>query len=1255
MGVLIHLTTPAPAGADAGRVYYAVGRSLTASDLALQGRYVEARLLDMAPATWGVLSGLGVTPPRYDSPDGTTGLASFTIGIGTGIGSDGRLVRVSAPITIVFADLATAIDQATTPAGHIADGAYMLLARTVTFDGLDGPPPDPADRGATDPLLDIQQVSFVEIWLSSSIGALPAAVTPAATALALNSLVASLTQSGLSAAIGNGVPLALALVRSQKLILLSQAAGRLPAEPVPLDAMLLAQTREAFAMALAETGANAASASWQTQMRSRFLVLPAGGELPLPMLLTPASVTTNCPFFPPGMAVFLETIRTSQAANLLAGALNGPRLDLDSGTAEAVTLVLAVPDAAWRPDLLSIARGDPVLAADLHLAYARARTAQVKLREAWIALYGGMSAITAADPQPLGFLAAGDAAAQDLDYLLANGTITGSDVIAAADTATAPASLLAWIAARIASLTAAQSAASPPPIAVPATTAAQAAQLLGTLGYQIADREPAQADPSAATHAPVASDVLLAPLLPALPAGSAFANWSGAITATPPDPALLQPLIDAGIVDSSTDAATQAAAVAALLALPAQGDSSNDDTQPGALLTLMVLQLFYAVLVRVARAQEYRLSAHMRLIALQRQHLDIMSTSVSALAGGVPSDGSGLSFTRMIPFFTLSTAAATSDVSTSTPQRLVLTRSLNLASSAAPAAKPAGAAPAARSLVRTTPATAKVAATPTYSLAAAVLGSDADVAQTVAIDAGALSQSPPFAFTPIQVGSAAHITPGATLLQIASDGLTNLRTLMAGKPINLNPSNADQPAPLPATTDTEAISYSKLLEANRQLLGDITVVENQAIQIEAAYLQMRDRIQTLATHIAQVTVALAAARDALRSAQTAAATAGGDYAAAQQLVQEEVTRVAAATAARNAAIGASTGLFYVRALQTAILRPLPAPLALTADTPDDLVPGCPADHPGPPAALQSFLDQLLEVPLSDWSGLAGRWTDLPDIAGLQRLGALRAARVGTLAPPQDFGSGAAASDLAALASTATSVFAPVLRASVAYGASLAVSQQSAFAVLALPDIVTLPASLLRTQTEALRARLESAAGCLFETVTALPPSARFAWADQARAGTLHPLDFAQWPIPPALGTASTATLRRLAALANWMAGQLHDGSSAAAQTALSNLVSAAVIAAAYGDPDDSVTGTVASTGGVPRAGVPIRVILNRRPPIGTVMNLLDAGQSVVGTVRVQDHDAQGTTATVMTSKATTSPTAGWTVAVPGSRAPWLPS
>ncbi len=269
--------------------------------------------------------------------------------------------------------------------------------------------------------------------------------------------------------------------------------------------------------------------------------------------------------------------------------------------------------------------------------------------------------------------------------------------------------------------------------------------------------------------------------------------------------------------------------------------------------------------------------------------------------------------------------------------------------------------------------------------------------------------------------------------------------------------------------------------------------------------------------------------------------------------------------------------------------------------------------------------------------------------------ARHAARGANWVAPTNFGSSAAATDLAALAQTTRSAFDPIFQSTIPISASLAATQQSAFAILALPDIVGLPASLLRTNTEALRANLESATGCLFEALTALPPSARFAWASLAAAKNLPLLNFAQWPLPAGLGDAGTATLRRLAALVNWMTGQLHDASSSASQTALGNLVAAAVMAAAYGDPNEAVTGTVATTGGIPRPGIPIRVVLNRPPPIGTVLNLLDDKQSIVGTIRVQDHDTLGTTATVVTSYAQTAPTSGWSVASPTGRSEWLPS
>jgi hypothetical protein len=1300
MGALIRLAAPAPAGTDAGRLYYGVGRSLTAADFAQRGRYTEARLLGLTTATTGVIAGLGVSPARFDSANGTTGLPSLTIGAGSGIGSDGRVVRVTTPISIAWPDLVAAV----TNGGTLANGWYFLLVRTVEFDGLEGPAPDPSQRAVADPMLDIRQDSFVEVWLSTSIGALPVSRTPAALALALNTFVGGLTPASMASAVGNGVPLALVLVLNGQPILVSQAAGRLPADPDGLNAMLLAQMREAFAMALTETGANPALGTWQTTIRARFRFLPGAGELPVGMLLTPEAVTASCPFFPPGMAVYLQSIRASQAPHLLREALGRSQLDLTSNTAEAVALALAIPDAAWTPDLLDIPRGDPVLVADTHLAYARTRAAQVTLREDWIALYGGMTAVVAAQSQAIGFLMASDTAARNLSYLLtlpppAGSTtpaLTVAGLLTAADDAASPLVLLPLVAAWIAAL-----ATTPPPTAlaipsVPTTDAPTAAQQIAALGYRVVDDEPAQADPTIAGHVPVASDAVLAPLIPFVPTNSDFAHWSAAISLATPDPVLLQPLIDAGIVDANATATARAAAITALLALPAPGDARNDDSQPGVLLQLALLQLFYAVFVRVARAHETYLDAHSRLLALQRQHLDIMSTSVSALAGGVPSDGSGLSFTRLIPFvkFTptpptptpAAAAAAPSPLPTSGPttagSAFMATRTFSpvLATSVTSAAASSSARlntvsslPAASqlqfnpvtsggaiaqtqfnpSLITSAPIASFTVASPSASILSSVLGNQTDVAQSVAQQIGAISQAPTFQYTPVKYGSASYVDGSAPLLNTGNAGVTNLRNIMSVAPFNI-PLTSLKPIGGASTSDPNT-NYGNIITTTSGLLDDINKVESNALRIESAYLAFRDRIVSLEARIAQLTDLLASARDTLRSSQATAAQTAGDYAAAQQLVLEETARVNTATASRHQAITAATGLFYVRELQTLITRDLPPSISLTADTPADLVPGCLADHAGPPGAIQPFLDLLLEVPLADWWPLRDGWTYLPEPTGIQRLGALRATRLASWTFASNFGSGAAASDLVGLANTTRDAFDPVFRSAVNISASLAETQQAAFAVFALPDIVALPVSILRTNAEALRARMESATGCLFETLTALPPSARFAWASLARAGTLPTLDFTQWPVPAGLGDAGTAALRRLAALVNWMAGQLHDRSSAASRTALGNLVAAAVIAAAYGDPNEAVTGTVTSSGGVPRPGVPIRVVLTRLPPIGTVLDLLDANQSIVGTLRVQDHDPLGTTASVVTSHATTAPTSGWTVAARGGRAPWLPS
>jgi hypothetical protein len=286
--------------------------------------------------------------------------------------------------------------------------------------------------------------------------------------------------------------------------------------------------------------------------------------------------------------------------------------------------------------------------------------------------------------------------------------------------------------------------------------------------------------------------------------------------------------------------------------------------------------------------------------------------------------------------------------------------------------------------------------------------------------------------------------------------------------------------------------------------------------------------------------------------------------------------------------------------------------------------------------VQPFLDWVLELPLWDFRPVRPLWTFLPDRIGLPRLANSRTARLGDRSPAQTdaavFGSGAAAPDLLALHQVNLGVFSAQLRApSLNLSDSLAETQRDAARVFAPLDILWLPGNPLRRAIEAFRRRMEAASGCVAERLNALPPSTRFTLYEQARTGTLPALAPERWPLAGVDSADAFTAHRAIAALVAWMAGQLADAPSAAAVPALSNLVRALVIAAAHGDPQQALSGTVTAVPPGFRIGDPVRVVLNRPPAIGTLLHVFDATRTLVGTVRVEDNDTNGTATRLVAS------------------------
>ena len=389
-------------------------------------------------------------------------------------------------------------------------------------------------------------------------------------------------------------------------VVISSASGRLPAAPAGVQGLLLAQVRETLALAVAAHGATPFAAADLAAIRAQLRFIPAAGELPLGFLLQPAAVTAACPFWPPGMDVDLATIRVSEARGVIARGLSRAPIDLQAPTEDGVLLLLAVPDQEWQPDLLDMPRADPLLPADLFQAYVATLTRFIATHRSWSTLYGGLGSHAGdANRQTLNFLRLAVSDPNTLSVLM---QLPDPAFLALLDTAGNIDGITTWLHQQTG-------------VVIPAPPDANTltAQLAAD-GYRILDA--GQWHRSCRTR-DAATGSCPTPRF-------GLSELAGATTTTNPT------------------------------------DDSNPANQ-GALLRLILLHTMQTILALAARRLEILLHGHDRLIALQRAHLDTLSSYGSALAGGVPADGKGMQIARMLPFIKLTPAAPTGGTPTVAP------------------------------------------------------------------------------------------------------------------------------------------------------------------------------------------------------------------------------------------------------------------------------------------------------------------------------------------------------------------------------------------------------------------------------------------------------------------------------------------------------------------------------------------------------------------------------------------------------------
>ncbi len=457
-----------------------------------------------------------------------------------------------------------------------------------------------------------------------------------------------------------------------------------------------------------------------------------------------------------------------------------------------------------------------------------------------------------------------------------------------------------------------------------------------------------------------------------------------------------------------------------------------------------------------------------------------------------------------------------------------------------------------------------------------------------------------------------------------------------------------------ATPDPQR-RFEAMFQAGQILTRQIAWMEDRYQRLEDELEgRLRERIR-LEGVLERLAVAIESAGRRLAQLDATRLELLSDYGIAQALTREDWAAVYRRDRERSRILTEGLrGLYYVRVRETPVSAALIAPLPLRHGTAADLVPGCDWDtEVDVPAALAAVFATVLEVPFADWAPLAPLVPKLPvervpDLLGLHRYRLAQQQGGGSMS---GLGSAGLAARLApVLAANAqlnqgwSALAGRPVGAGVGLGGALGGGPGAdargrylaeAARMLSLADALGLNGPVQHA-AQTLHNRLEQCVVCLMDRLPRVAPSLRFTWGQLAEDDRLPADDVARWPGLDRAQAEDFNRVRTLAELVNWWFRQLAADASGAGRAALRNLIRAAVIVAAHGDPALVLQGRVATPPRRLAVGESLRLALNTAPPTGTRLQLLDAAQRVVGLLAVQDQDQGGILAQVVRVDATVS-------------------
>ena len=1204
------------------RLDFFTGRHLGNQEFRLEQMYRDDRLRWlMEGRRAGIVHGLELDVPlEMEDATSLNPLGRFRIRPGIGFGERGLVLTLSLPLPVAWNELLT--DWKDTTKQALPDGLYLVDVARKEQEVDPQTPSDPCRRDEPDALRDERIEWVAQAHLRGPLSGIGSIVGLdswlVANRCAARLLGHSFTDRELYRVasvehsqhlVATGVVVAVCAIVNGKPLWIDQTTVRRTLKPHADARALLNQTMECLKSVIANNPPTADVNDWATKLVTSGKLpldwLPAAGELPVELLVYSRDAIEEegkpwCPLFRAGIGLDLIPIRASAASGLIERELGRGPIQLSGN--DRVRLLVAVADKDFRPDLLDVPPPDYALIDDVNGAY-----------------------LTAYD--------------RWRDYRIAYNRIFAL---------VSPNLSLATVIHRTKTFKPEQEA------QVTSTALTLSRDILTNVGisWRINPDQPTDIELLLA-NSPDSPDMIRQKLVDERMTALGAKNRKDDL----PEP------YDDDFPDVANGRYVNHAAWLTVTNNPWKIASvplylEDGIEADGQAVQIPILRQYVKWLDEQISIRSSKLDTVRDLLLALRHKLDSHSLNLASMSGGVATDGSGMRLTRWSPHVGFKARVeptlpprselllgpdpdAPAPLTTTQPPQIPRFNETRMFAAKAP------------SFIEQTTSTQKLQLFNNPNLKAVNFegfirkSSIFDVRQDIlSLPKDASPLTPP-GYTPKDesFGVLSHVSPEVYAIEELNRGLKVLSDALfkeANISVSFAPELASDSVLLDATTKlpdfqkvkTTGQRYEWLMGQGRALVQGIAVVENARRTREEALRSFVNERATQADRISALIANLGTLATDLNTARQAWDEAARDYAMAQSEMIRDWQAVELRDAERTRILMQPRGLFYVRTRSIPLSQTLADPLPLARKDADDVIPGCDSHH-DLPSEMDDFLDAVWEVPVADFTALRPWLPSLPDRMRIATWLDRRDQRLQTKTHAPATNGGIVRTKLAPLTAQNRGMYRSQIGNRARFSDSLREFQREAAQVLSLTDVLAGQRGGLRSAGERLRDQCEQVIGCLVAQLESSLPSLRYEWAQAAEDDRLPVEDPEQWLGLDRLAERSFLTARTLVDTVRWLFAQLSNDGSGTGRTALRNLVRAAVIAVAHGDPSAHIRGPVVSAPAQLRPGSLLRVALNREALPGTRLHLFDQDHRVVGEVQVDDHDAQGAVVSLISSTSST--------------------